>query len=155
MLPWGPRGSIRVVAGGGVRFRIGLSAVLLLGWVIACAATAQPAAAYPINDRVRSCPDPSIIRGQQPGDPYWYLYCTTTPLDDEDRDVRDNYRQRLILIQRSLDLLTWEYVGEVFDERPGWAASEARLWAPDIEFFNGRYYLYYTANRTSLPGGGS
>ena len=107
-----------MVAGGVVRFRIVLSTALLLGWAIACATTDRPAAAYPINDRVRSCPDPSIIRGQQPGDPYWYLYCTASPLDDEDRDVRDNYRLRLVLIQRSLDLLNWEYLGDVFSARP-------------------------------------
>ena len=137
-----------------MRFRVVLSIALLLGWAIACATSARPAAAYPINDRVRSCPDPSIIRGQQPGDRYWYLYCTTSPLNDEDRDVRDNYRVRLVLIQRSLDLVNWEYVGEVFSERPSWVAGNATLWAPDIQYLNGRYYLYYTASRTSLPGGG-
>ena len=36
-----------------------------------------------------------------------------------------------------------------------WVASNAGLWAPDIRFFNGQYYLYYTASDTSLPGGGS
>ena len=34
---------------------------------------------------VESCADPSIIRGQTPGDTAWYIYCTTDPLNDEDR----------------------------------------------------------------------
>ncbi len=35
---------------------------------------------------VESCADPAIIRGQTPDDPYWYVFCTTDPLNDEDRN---------------------------------------------------------------------
>src|SRR3712207_1347242 len=34
---------------------------------------------------VESCADPSVIRGQQSDDSYWYMYCTKDPLNDEDK----------------------------------------------------------------------
>jgi hypothetical protein len=30
----------------------------------------------PGDGKVESCADPTAIRGQQPGDNYWYMYCT-------------------------------------------------------------------------------
>jgi arabinan endo-1,5-alpha-L-arabinosidase len=104
---------------------------------------------------VESCADPSIIRGQQAGDNYWYMYCTTDPLRGDDRDAQGALIFHLIPIHRSFDLVHWTYIGDVFSARPGWVAADAGLWAPDIRFFNGKYYLYYTASNTSLPGGGS
>ena len=38
---------------------------------------------------------------------------------------------------------------------PEWVADDAGLWAPSVEYFNGQYYLYFTASNTDLPGGGS
>ena len=107
------------------------------------------------DGRVESCADPSIIHGQQAGDKYWYMYCTTDPLRGDDRDDQGHLIFHLIPIHRSLDLVHWTYVGDVFSARPSWAAPDAGLWAPDIHFFNGQYFLYYTASNTSLPGGGS
>jgi len=50
---------------------------------------------------------------------------------------------------RSKDLVEWKYMGKVFPESPEWAKSEVPLfdgniWAPDISFHNGQYYLYYS-----------
>jgi arabinan endo-1,5-alpha-L-arabinosidase len=109
----------------------------------------------PGDGMVESCADPAIIRGQEPGDSYWYMYCTTDPLNDEDRNENGGFNFRLIPILRSLDLVNWEYVGVAFEERPDWIANDAGMWAPDIQYFNGQYYLYYTASWTDLPGGGS
>jgi arabinan endo-1,5-alpha-L-arabinosidase len=109
----------------------------------------------PGDGMVESCADPAIIRGQQPGDSYWYMYCTTDPLNDEDRNESGGFNFRLIPILRSLDLVNWEYVGVAFEDRPDWIADDAGMWAPDIQYFNGQYYLYYTASWTDLPGGGS
>jgi arabinan endo-1,5-alpha-L-arabinosidase len=109
----------------------------------------------PGDGMVESCADPAIIRGQEPGDMYWYMYCTTDPLNDEDRNESGGFNFRLIPILRSLDLVNWEYVGVAFEERPDWIADDAGMWAPDIQYFNGQYYLYYTASWTDLPGGGS
>ena len=108
----------------------------------------------PGGGQVESCADPSIIRGQLPGDAYWYMYCTTDPLNDEDK-TGDNFNFRLIPMLRSLDLVNWTYEGDAFSTRPGWVADDAGLWAPEIKFLNGQYYLYYTASWTDLPGGGS
>src|SRR5215217_1422812 len=44
----------------------------------------------PGDGAVESCADPTVIRGQQPGDTTWYLYCTTDPLNDEDLDANGN-----------------------------------------------------------------
>ena len=107
------------------------------------------------DGQVESCADPSIIRGQQPSDNYWYMYCTTDPLNGADRDAQGHLIFHLIPIQRSHDLIHWTYVGDALSARPSWVAADAGLWAPDIHFFNGKYYLYYTASNTSLPGGGS
>jgi arabinan endo-1,5-alpha-L-arabinosidase len=55
-------------------------------------------------------------------------------------------------ISRSSDLAHWTYVGDVFSAVPSFLPSNAGLWAPDIQFFNGKYYLYYTSSITN--GGG-
>ena len=39
----------------------------------------------PGDGLVESCADPSIIHGQTPGDNYWYIYCTTDPLNGQDK----------------------------------------------------------------------
>src|SRR5690348_2335973 len=39
----------------------------------------------PGDGLVESCADPSIIHAAQPGDTAWYVYCTTDPLNDQDR----------------------------------------------------------------------
>jgi arabinan endo-1,5-alpha-L-arabinosidase len=109
----------------------------------------------PGDGLVESCADPDIIRGQQPGDTYWYMYCTTDPLNGADRDANGNFIFHFIPMLRSTDLVHWTYMGDAFSARPGWVADDAGLWAPEIAFFNDQYYLYYTASWTDLPGGGS
>jgi arabinan endo-1,5-alpha-L-arabinosidase len=109
----------------------------------------------PDEGQVESCADPTLIRAQQPGDNYWYMYCTTDPLNDEDRNAAGGFNFHLIPILSSLDLVNWTYVGDALDERPEWVADDAGLWAPDIEYFNGQYYLYYAASNTDLAGAGS
>ncbi len=106
----------------------------------------------PDDGLVESCADPSII--YSPSDGYWYMYCTTDPLNGEDR-TDGNLNFHLIPILRSSDLVNWTYMGDAFSARPGWVADDAGLWAPEIKFFNGQYYLYYAAAWTDLPGGGS
>jgi arabinan endo-1,5-alpha-L-arabinosidase len=51
-----------------------------------------------------------------------------------------------ISIRRSNDLYYWEeYVGSVFDAIPDWAITEVpgveNIWAPNIFYNNGTYYL--------------
>ena len=103
---------------------------------------------------VESCADPTIIQGQTAGDTNWYMYCTTDPLNGNDK-TGNSFNFHLIPMLRSSDLVNWTYQGDAFLARPGWVADDAGLWAPEIQFFNGQYYLYYTASWTDLPGGGS
>ena len=96
----------------------------------------------PNDGMVESCADPSIIRGQAPGDNYWYMYCTTDPLNGDDR-TNGNLNFHLIPMLRSSDLVNWTYMGDAFTTRPDWIDPTSGLWAPDIQYFNGQYYLYY------------
>ena len=52
-----------------------------------------------------SCADPAVIRGQQPGDNDWYLYCTKDPLNDADRDTDGALNFHNIPMYKSRDLL--------------------------------------------------
>jgi len=56
----------------------------------------------------------------------------------------------IIYIRSSKDLHTWSRCGSVFETLPEWAKQEipgARsAWAPDVSFFNGKYYLYYSVS---------
>jgi arabinan endo-1,5-alpha-L-arabinosidase len=76
----------------------------------------------PVCDR--NLPDPAVIRAD---DGYFYLYA------DEQ-------------IMQSKDLLDWEYVAPFFADttRPVWGTEKAGIWAPDINYINGKYVLYYT-----------
>ncbi|RNC64033.1 family 43 glycosylhydrolase [Proteiniphilum sp. X52] len=80
-----------------------------------------------------NCPDPSIIKAN---DGYFYVYSTQDNLPGN---------TRYIPIHRSKDLVNWDDVGTVFDEsnRPTWV-SNARLWAPDVNYINGKYVLYFS-----------
>ncbi len=75
--------------------------------------------------------DPCIIRQAK----YYYLFSTAQG----------------IAIKRSLDLLQWETMAPAFAVTPKWVYEEipdfnGSLWAPDVSFVNGRYYLYYSAS---------
>ena len=100
----------------------------------------------PGDGMVESCADPSIIYSQE--DSYWYMYCTTDPLNDEDQ-TGGNYNFHLIPMLRSSDLVNWEYMGDAFTTRPDWLAPTSGMWAPEIDFFDGLYYLYYTVPDTA------
>ena len=85
--------------------------------------------------------DPVAIKQ---GDMY-YLFCTG----------------RGISVFRSPDLENWEKEPQVFTEEPVWADDVAvdfnnHIWAPDITFYDGKYYLYYSvsafAKNTSAIG---
>lgn len=53
-------------------------------------------------------------------------------------------------IRTSPDLVTWTYRGTVFSSIPSWISgyvgSITDLWAPDISYHNGVYYLYYAGS---------
>ncbi|WP_257967891.1 family 43 glycosylhydrolase [Peribacillus deserti] len=78
--------------------------------------------------------DPSIIKGK---DGYFYAYGT------ED-NWGDGKGPRYVPVIRSKDLVKWKYTGEAFEavDKPAW--KEGGIWAPDISFYQDRYYLYYS-----------
>jgi arabinan endo-1,5-alpha-L-arabinosidase len=80
--------------------------------------------------------DPCII-GQNGT---YYVFCTTQRGDAPGQ----------ISCRTSKDLVTWKKTGTVFDQTPAWIGnriSDVRgLWAPDISFHKGRYWLYYAAS---------
>jgi len=100
---------------------------------------AEPAPT-PLNARlggdIAPVHDPCIIRQ---GDTY-YVFCTTQRQDAPGQ----------ISCRISRDLVSWKRIGTVFDKLPGWIGAvipDARgLWAPDISFYGGRYWLYYAAS---------
>ena len=74
-----------------------------------------------------SLPDPTIIKV----DDTFFLYAT--------EDVRNTP------IHKSKDLVNWTYVGTAFTPttRPNFETNGG-LWAPDINYINGKYVLYYS-----------
>jgi arabinan endo-1,5-alpha-L-arabinosidase len=55
-----------------------------------------------------------------------------------------------VQIRRSVDGLDWEYVGEVWQEKPAWLVEAVpgvdNLWAPELYEHDGTWYLYYSAS---------
>lgn len=112
----------------------------------------------PVSE-VDSCADPAVLRGQGRNDRYWYLYCTTDPLGDDDLDSNGELRFHPLPMLRSRNLVDWTYVGDALTQPPSWAADGAGLWAPDIVYSKAtrRYYLTFTVTNTDdeLRGAGA
>ena len=96
--------------------------------------------AVPGDGVVESCADPSTIKAH---DGFWYTYCTTDPLNADDRNANDQLNFRKIPTLRSEDLVTWTYVNDAFSALPAWAAPGAGMWAPEIDRIGNTYYLFY------------
>jgi arabinan endo-1,5-alpha-L-arabinosidase len=96
---------------------------------------------------VESCADPTIFRAP---DTFWYIYCTKDPLNDQDRTDGGEFIFRNMPILKSADLVNWTYEGDVFTDAnyPSWVERTAGLFAPEIQYSNGTYYLYYTITDT-------
>ncbi len=80
----------------------------------------------------KSVPDPTVIKAD---DGYFYLYGT-----------EDTYNMP---IYRSQNLTDWTFIGTAFTDntRPRTVkpfAKKGKMWAPDINYINGQYVLYYT-----------
>jgi len=88
--------------------------------------------------------DPTVIRDHETG--LFYAYGTQD-------DWGDGQGSRLMPILRSENLVNWEYVGNVFKEKPNWKTGGG-LWAPDVNFVNGKYYLYYSFSLWGDPNPG-
>lgn len=92
-------------------------------------AEAQSDEFYYYNPVVRnSLPDPTLVKAS---DGYFYLYAT--------EDIRN------VPIYRSKDLVKWSYLHPAFTEqtRPKFVTGGG-IWAPDINYINGQYVMYYS-----------
>lgn len=90
--------------------------------------SAQDPKSYFTNPIINtSLPDPTVIRAK---DGYFYLYAT--------EDIRN------LPIYKSPNLVDWTFVGTAFTDEthPSWN-KRANIWAPDINYFDGHYVLYY------------
>jgi arabinan endo-1,5-alpha-L-arabinosidase len=75
--------------------------------------------------------DPVMIKQ---GDTY-YIFCTGFGIN----------------VYSSKDLKNWRKENPVFDKGPDWAVKDisgfrGHIWAPDISYHNGKYYLYYAVS---------
>ncbi len=75
-----------------------------------------------------SLPDPTVFRAD---DGYFYLFAT------------ENIRN--VPVYRSADLINWKYIRTAFTDtsRPTFVDG-GNIWAPDINYINGQYVLYYS-----------
>lgn len=83
--------------------------------------------------------DPSVIRAP---DGTWYLYAT--------QDRWDDGIEHYLPVFSSSDLITWEFVADVFVFPPRWK-QQGFLWAPDISVVDGVYHLYYSYSTWGDP----
>src|SRR5690606_25577872 len=76
----------------------------------------------------KSLPDPTLIKAE---DGRFYLYAT--------EDTRN------VPIYTSSNLTDWEFIGTAFNDnsRPNFE-PKGGIWAPDINYINGKYVLYYS-----------
>ncbi|MES3038619.1 MAG: glycoside hydrolase family 43 protein, partial [Bdellovibrionota bacterium] len=94
-------------------------------------------------------PDPSIMLAD---DGWYYAYATQTMLDGEFLNLKSNLdpksaRPVLVNIQlaKSQDLKNWKYVGEAMPDRPPWAFTTQKIWAPHVVKLGQQYVMYYSA----------
>ena len=107
-----------------IRKYIVIAALLCVG-----SALAQQQYSNPVVDR--SLPDPTVIRAS---DGTFYLYAT------------ENIRN--VPIYSSTDLVNWQFRGTAFTNqtRPQ-MVPDGSIWAPDINYINGQFVLYYSKSR--------
>ena len=93
---------------------------------------AQPVPAGTVfNTRNTPVHDPVLIKEKDT----YYLFCTGNGIS----------------VYSSRDLQQWRKEAPVFDKAPDWAVKtipgfKGHIWAPDISFYNGKYYLYYAVS---------
>ena len=75
--------------------------------------------------------DPSVIRK----DGIFYLYSTESGSFPN------------IPIYKSVDLVNWYFSGTAFSDKTRPTSFEGSLWAPDINFIDGKYVMYYSMSK--------
>ncbi|WPU95231.1 family 43 glycosylhydrolase [Mucilaginibacter sabulilitoris] len=88
--------------------------------------------------------DPSVIKA--PGTNAFYAYGT------ED-DWGDGHGTHLIAVVKSTNLTSWNYLNDAFVTKPNWKAN-GFIWAPDVNYIDGKYYMYYAYSIWADPNPG-
>lgn len=88
--------------------------------------------------------DPSVIRDRE--SKWFYAYGTQD-------DWADGKGPRFVPVLKSNDLMKWEIVGSAFTNRPAWK-PDGFIWAPDINYVDGKYHLYYSLSTWGDPNPG-
>ena len=114
--------------------------LLLLVGLVSLTARAQDTFRNPVI--AHNCPDPTVL-DDRARTGWFYAYSTASNL----AECTDNPRARgpvTLPVYRSKDMISWEYVGDGFEGvgMPSWRKG-SRLWAPDINYVDGHYVLYY------------
>ena len=81
--------------------------------------------------------DPTLLDNRN-RDGYFYAYAT------QDNWGTSNATERIVPILRSTDLISWEDMGDAFDSQPNWNIGQNLVWAPDVKYRDGKYYMYYS-----------
>lgn len=106
----------------------------------------------PDGTQALNCPDPFVFHGPQPGDRRWYLYCTTDAIDVNQLSQPGPGEFVVLPMYWSLDLVHWTYAGAALPASPGWVGPGGELWAPDVVYRDGTFFLYYAASDTVAGG---
>ena len=136
-----------------MRCRTTLAALAVIGLAVtgappaAAAPAAVPSVAAPASSAPVAAPAPEVNPDPIAHDPtiikqgrYYYEIIT------------GSIETRTYLpVRRSTDLVNWTLLGPVFTTPPAWVVAELGLtpgdfWAPDINYFDGEYHLYYAAS---------
>lgn len=84
--------------------------------------------------------DPFIMPIEKDG--IYYMYATSST-------VEDGVEYGGVIVYKSRDLEKWTYPVRVFDvPRDNWLTGS--VWAPEVHYYNGKYYLFATMNSDIL-----
>ena len=102
---------------------------LILSALLSFSAMAEEGSTYTNPVTKYSLPDPTVIRA---ADGYFYMYAT-----------EDTHN---VPVYRSRDLVKWRYASTAFTDatRPMDFVPNGSIWAPDINYIDGKYVLYYS-----------
>lgn len=75
--------------------------------------------------------DPTVIKA---ADGWYYAYGTENTWTDG---------HHIVPVIKSKNLIQWQYVSDAFNVRPSWK-TDGGVWAPDVTYINGKYYMYYS-----------
>ncbi len=135
---------------------VALAVVTLLGFVV----NTRGAPVYrnplpltlPAGTQALNCADPFVFRGTAANDRHWYLYCTTDAIDADNLSAPGPGEYVTLPMYSSLDLVHWSFAGAALPASPGWVGVGGYLWAPDVVYRHGTFFLYYAASNTVAGG---